>query len=308
VFGSEGTFGGGGTRGEAQAGESFCATGLEDARVVLAALYLSGCGVRLPRVGWRQLRDALRRRAPKLEECERFLRQEGFRDAAALLAEPWRLRLAESLDTLTALDFAYPLGWEQRLRDAAPPVLWRRGPMPASCRWLGVVGRRHPTPAGRERARRAARSIAKQGILVVSGGALGCDRAARDAALEEGGEVVEVVPYGFGPTEASPHGCLTLLSVRPPGEPFSAGAAMERNRLIYAAGPGAYVAEARLREGGSWAGALGALRARLGVVAVPDDGDPAHTTLCALGARSLASPEDFPQVADREGVHLFSPT
>lgn len=83
---------------------------------------------------------------------------------------------------------------------------------------------------------------------------------------------------------------------------------MERNRLIYAAGPGAYVAEARLREGGAWRGALEALRARLGVVAVPCDDEPAHRTLRALGAVGLKDPEDFPRAAAQEGANLFTTT
>lgn len=284
-----------------------CPPGLEDARVVLAALYLPGLGLRLPRAGWRQVRDALRRQAPTLEHAEGVLRREGFRDAAALLSEPRRLARAEPLSTLTALDVAYPLGWEERLRDAAPPVLWRCGSLPSTSRWLGVVGRRHPSSAGQDRAEASARCLASLGIALASGGAVGCDHAARDAALARGGEAIDLLPRGLAGEDAPQEGRLTLLSVRAPGEPFSAGAAMERNRLIYAAGPGTYVAEARLREGGAWSGALEALRARLGVVAVPCDDEPAHRTLRALGAVGLRDPEDFPRAAAQEGASLFTP-
>ena len=55
---------------------------------------------------------------------------------------------------------------------------------------IAIVGARRATPYGRGCAKRFAALAARRGIVVVSGGARGCDAAAHAAALEEGGRTV----------------------------------------------------------------------------------------------------------------------
>ena len=93
--------------------------------------------------------------------------------------------------------------------------------------------------------------------------------------------------------EAIPSGQM-VLSVCEPRETFSAGRAMERNALIYAAGRASVVGHVRFREGGSWHGAADALRRRLTEVLVyGEEGDRAVRALVALGARRLDHPKEL---------------
>lgn len=64
---------------------------------------------------------------------------------------------------------------------------------------------------------------------------------------------------------------------------------MERNSLIYLAGEYAVAIGARFGEGGTWHGAVTALRKRLTEVRVPQDGSRASQALINLGAVPLPS-------------------
>ena len=66
---------------------------------------------------------------------------------------------------------------------------------------------------------------------------------------------------------------------------------MERNALIYAFGRRALVVRPRWRQGGTWHGAVDALRRRLGALGVYGD-DRAASALEGLGARLLTCPDD----------------
>lgn len=61
---------------------------------------------------------------------------------------------------------------------------------------LAVVGARKATPYGLSAAKRFAGLAAKRGIVIVSGGALGCDTQAHKAALSVGGKTVVVLGGG----------------------------------------------------------------------------------------------------------------
>ncbi len=71
-----------------------------------------------------------------------------------------------------------------------PSKLYVIGNVKALREGLAIVGSRKATPYGRGCARRFARRAAKRGIVIVSGGARGCDAEAHKGALAEGGETV----------------------------------------------------------------------------------------------------------------------
>lgn len=105
---------------------------------------------------------------------------------------------------------------------------------------------------------------------------------------------LDEVGLGFQETVAVtyPSGTVVATSLRAPFEEFSTSAAMERNRLIYAASEATLVVRARHREGGSWHGAITALRDRLCPVFIQEDPSSlAHRTLIALGAIPLRDPD-----------------
>lgn len=75
---------------------------------------------------------------------------------------------------------------------------------------LGVIGSRKATPYGRTAAGIFAGWAAQQGIVIVSGAAIGCDQAAHKAALSRSGPTVAVL--GCGADVDYPSGARALLS------------------------------------------------------------------------------------------------
>jgi DNA processing protein len=80
-----------------------------------------------------------------------------------------------------------------------PCVLYMKGTLPDFSSTLGIsiVGTRKATATGVSVARSFAFELAKQGVAVVSGGALGIDTAAHKGALQAGGKTVCVLGCGI---------------------------------------------------------------------------------------------------------------
>jgi DNA processing protein len=91
----------------------------------------------------------------------------------------------------------------------SPPDLSRlsargRWPPPEGPR-VAIVGSRRPSPYGEAVAEQLAADLAKQGVIVVSGLALGCDAAAHRGALVAGGVTVAVMGTGVDVVYPSSH-------------------------------------------------------------------------------------------------------
>ena len=79
----------------------------------------------------------------------------------------------------------------------APPLLYVRGQIEARDELaVAVVGTRRVSPYGREVARELGSNLAKNGVTVVSGLALGVDSIAHQAALDSGGRTIAVLGSG----------------------------------------------------------------------------------------------------------------
>lgn len=267
-------------------------------RAALAGLYLAGLdGGGAPRRGWIAVSRAVRAAACDVGGVEGALRRAGLSLEAAVAATPGVLARAEALlatgHCLTAACPAYPARWRASLRGQAPPCLWRRGEVPEGG-FVAVVGSRRVGLADARFARGVGFEARRLGFAVASGGAAGCDRLAAQGALSFGGAgVLEILPCGLDRAGPWPEGAC-VVSLCAPWESFSAQAAMRRNALIYAAGDVAVVVRARLGEGGTWHGALAALRGRLTPLAVQSDaGCPAARALVGLGAAPLSEPSDL---------------
>ncbi len=122
---------------------------------------------------------------------------------------------------------------------------------------VAIVGTRRPTPGGLENARRFADSLARSGLIVVSGLAAGIDAAAHEAALDAQAPTVAVI--GTGPDVVYPakHKALThrivaagaVVSEFSCGTPPHATNFPRRNRLMSGLSLGVVVIEAADRSG-----------------------------------------------------------
>lgn len=141
-----------------------------------------------------------------------------------------------------------------------PPVgLWVRGPITLDrlAGSVAVVGARDASSYGLELAREVGADVARAGVPVVSGGALGIDQAAHRGALAVGGLTVAFLAGGVDALypraniRLLEHLCRhsAVVSEAPPGTVAYKARFLARNRLIAAASAGTVVVEAALRSG-----------------------------------------------------------
>jgi DNA processing protein len=190
-----------------------------------------------------------------------------------------------------------------RLADA-PVCLRLRGSLGAPVGRVALVGARASDRYGRDMARRLARGLARAGVSIVSGGALGVDAEAHLGALEVGGHTVAVLGCGVDVVHPPSHRDLfarilegggALLSEYADGAPGLPWHFPARNRLIAALADAVVVVRAGPRSGAL----ITAAHARaqgVPLLAVPGDADQplAEGPLALLrqGARLAAGPED----------------
>jgi DNA processing protein len=99
-----------------------------------------------------------------------------------------------NVNTLTVKQSAYP---SRLLQLASPPQqLYVRGDLSALLDkpTVAIVGSRSVSPYGREVTSKLAQALAEQGIVIISGLALGVDAIAHRAALDAGGLTIAVLP------------------------------------------------------------------------------------------------------------------
>lgn len=142
---------------------------------------------------------------------------------------------------------------------------------------LAVVGSRAATPQGLDNARAFAAELARRGLIVTSGLALGIDGAAHQGALDGGGATLAICGTGLDRVYPARHKALAHALVERGGALVSelapgAGARREhfprRNRLIAGLSLGTLVVEAS-RESGSLITARLAVEQGREVFAIP---------------------------------------
>ncbi|MFO0969135.1 MAG: DNA-processing protein DprA [Gemmataceae bacterium] len=169
--------------------------------------------------------------------------------------------------TLSRSNPDYPTRMKGVLADKAPPVLFVAGAIDLlQDRAVGFCGSRDASEEGLRSAEKLARSLANEGLLVVSGHAQGVDEAAHRAALEAGGATALVLPEGILHFRPRPslgaflcEDRFVVVSEFPPSLPWSVSNAMQRNRTICGLVNALIVIEAGA-SGGTWEAGLEALK------------------------------------------------
>lgn len=181
------------------------------------------------------------------------------------LREPDHAGVARDLEWLAGPQRGF-IAWDDprypaRLRETAqaPVGLFYQGdPRLLHLPQLAVVGARNATPQGLENARAFAAELARRGLAITSGLALGVDGAAHRGALEAGGLTIAVCATGLDRVYPARHRALAhdivaqglLLSEFPTGVQAVAENFPRRNRIISGLALGVLVVEAA-RESGS---------------------------------------------------------
>lgn len=206
---------------------------------------------------------------------------------------------------------AYPrrlaAGWPA---SGGPPlVAWRGGAFGVCDRpSVAIVGARRASPYGTGIAAWLAAAAAETGAVVVSGGAVGVDAAAHEAALAAAGATVVVLGCGHGVAYPKMHthpgglfdrilaGGGWLVSELLPDAPASPRNVLARNRIVAGLADAVVVVEGGPRSGSLRTAAVAAERG-IPVLAVPGDvrrpGSAAPHRLLAEGAAPCTSPADL---------------
>lgn len=182
------------------------------------------------------------------------LRREGVKAVAARVLQATK-RAGGTV--VTALDGSYPLSLGSV--DPRPPVLYLAGEaasMNAPC--VAIVGTRRATGYGRASAAEIADELARAGVTIVSGLALGIDGQAHASAIAAGGRSVAVLPSPLDRIYPPRHRDLAarlvatggaLVSELAPGQSPGKPDFARRNRIIAGLVRAVVVVEAPDRSG-----------------------------------------------------------
>jgi len=242
--------------------------------------------------------------SPSMRLTPQALRAGGYPDGVQRRARSILEACADqAIAVVTVEAESYPARLRQ-LHDP-PPFLFLRGDESLLVRRsVAIVGSRRSTPYGRRIAEELGGALARAGVVVVSGMALGIDGAAHRGCIAAGGATLAVL--GSGPDVLSPtsHASLgrdivrtgLLVSEFLPGEPPLAHHFPRRNRILAGLADAVVVVEAAARSGALIT--VGhALDLGRDVFAVPGQlGAPSSQGANALirdGAGMITSVEDF---------------
>ncbi len=186
------------------------------------------------------------------------------KEAEALLAD-FRER---NIKVVPFFSKDYPGRLLQVMGHTAPPILFVVGNerLPGQ-KGISVTGMRDIDTRSRHFAEYLGRRCAREKHVLFSGMARGTDRTAMFSALRAGGRAVGVIPGNLESVqqnrETAPlinSGRLTLLTPYHPLRRFTPGKALGRNKIIYSLGRNSIVIASRPGRGGTWRGALTAVK------------------------------------------------
>jgi DNA processing protein len=140
-----------------------------------------------------------------------------------------------------------------------PKALYVKGTLPdGRPPSVAIVGTRKPTAYGKEVTHRLAYDLAKKGVVIISGLALGVDGLAHRAALEAGGTTIAILANGLPRIYPSAHRGLAedivahggaIISEYEPETSARGFQFLERNRLVSGLSDAIIITEAAARSG-----------------------------------------------------------
>ena len=238
------------------------------------------------------------------DEGERITR---LLDRAGQLALELENLFSRGMWAVTRVDERYPPKLRDTLKHQTPTVLFGAGDIHLLRRaGVAVIGSRNIDEAGAAFAKEVGHKAVAARLAVVSGGARGTDRIAMDGALEADGIALGILADSLEATVRKSDvrqllldDRLALITPYAPTAGFSVGAAMGRNKVIYGLADFAVVVSSDHQTGGTWAGAVEALKAGWCPVFVreSDDAPKGNRKLIKLGATPLPINE-LPGISD----------
>ena len=214
-------------------------------------------------------------------------------------------------------DKAYP--FSLRHIPQPPKELFFIGPLEEALEkpCVAIVGSRKVTPYGKYVTELFARELAKAGVVIVSGLALGVDSIAHKAALDAGGITIAVLPSGLDHIYPRMHANLAndivqhngvLVTEYPTGQGSPAKYQfIARNRIIASLSRAVIITEAA-EKSGSLHTANFALEQGIEVLAVPGNitstNSAGTNNLLRQGAQPITSSKDVFEILDINPVQL----
>lgn len=159
--------------------------------------------------------------------------------------------LMRGIEVITLHTDDYPKCIERKMRDAAPPFLYRTGNVSLigkpAVSIVGISGVK-TTPEVRDGIVNIVKSACRLGYTVITGGELGVSRVAAGAVLEHGGNLIDVLGgnmydhLAYEPIDAlMKEGRMAVLSMEHPEAMFTVSHAIARNKVIFALSDAAFV-------------------------------------------------------------------
>lgn len=224
----------------------------------------------VPRKTWAPFFDPLPNSVEELEERVRASAVPEMQDALRAvpsIEDEISVFEENGIRTITIVDDRYPATWRKRLGLKGPPVVFAIGdPQVIREPAVAILGSRDAPEAALAFAHSCARLASRSGWAVVSGGARGVDLAAIHGTCQSGGDAIVVAADSLQnsfrkllKSDCDPDR-FVVLTVNHPDSGFSVGQAMGRNKLVYGLSSVALIAASEEGIGGTWAGAVEALK------------------------------------------------
>jgi DNA processing protein len=193
-----------------------------------------------------------------------------------------------------------------------PKKLYYIGTLPGERRpAVAIVGTRKPTAYGREVTTQFASELARRGIVIISGMALGVDAIAHRAAMDVGGMTIAIQANGLAKIRPMTNRQIgediiatggAIISEYEPNEPPYLVRFLERNRIVSGLSDAVLITEAAIRSG-SLSTAHRALEQGKEVFVIPGN----ITSPLSAGCNNLIKQGALPVTTPDEIIEVIAP-